>query len=166
MFVEAYVDASFRNPRSITGYDVMFGGMAISWRSKLQGMSSQNTMEAEYVALSEVLKEIIFFQHLLEEIGVNIRTPVTIFEDNRACEILANNPEFREKAKHIEIRYHKIRDEIRKGSVIIKRVDSKNQVADIFTKVVDEKTFTRVRALRDSLNHSIGGDDNVKELNG
>jgi hypothetical protein len=168
MKLEAYVDASFRNPRSITGYVVKFGGMAISWRSKLQGLSSQNTMEAEYVALSEVLKEIIFFQHLLEEIGINVEKPTTIYEDNRACEILANNPEFRDKAKHIEIRYHKIRDEIRQGSVSIKRVESENQIADIFTKVVDEKKFTRIRgelSLLDSLNHSIGGDDNINELN-
>jgi hypothetical protein len=136
LMMDAFVDASYASPRSVTGYVIRIGGTAVIWRSKLQSVSSQSTMEAEYVALSEVLKKIMFIRQLMDEIGFGFNVPTTIHEDNEACIQLSNNPVFRDKAKHIEVRYHLIRDELTKGTVELRYIDTKNQIADGFTKPI------------------------------
>lgn len=136
LVMDAFVDASYASPRSITGYIVRIGGTAVIWRSKLQSIASQSTMEAEYVALSEVVKEIMFIRQLMDEIGFGFNIPTRIYEDNEACIQLSKNPVFRDKAKHIEVRYHLIRDELTKGTVELNYIDTKNQIADGLTKPI------------------------------
>jgi hypothetical protein len=143
--LDAYVDASYGVPRSVTGYIVRLGGTAIIWRSKLQSVASQSTMEAEYVALSEVLKEVLFVRQLMEEIGFGQKNATCIYEDNNACISLAKDPVFRDRAKHIAVRFHLIRNELANGSVEIKWIDTKNQIADGLTKPVSEEKLKQLK---------------------
>jgi hypothetical protein len=139
--IDAYVDASFNTPRSVTGYVVRIGGTAVIWRSKLQGLSTQSTMEAEYVALSEVVKEILFVIHLFLEFKIQVDYPIKIWEDNDACIQLAKDPVFRDRAKHIEVRYHLVRDLVEDSTVSVEYVETSKQMANGFTKPVDHTSM-------------------------
>jgi hypothetical protein len=72
-------------------------------------------MEAEYMGLSDCVKEVIWLRSLLKSTGYELNEPTMIFEDNNACLELARDPKHRERAKHIDLRYHFIRDHIAKG---------------------------------------------------
>ncbi len=74
-------------------------------------------------------------QQLFKELGLD-ESPATIYEDNLACVQLAKDPVQREKAKHIDVRYHLIRDEIEIGHCEVKWISTKEQLGDGFTKVV------------------------------
>src|ERR1700716_518139 len=102
--------------KSTTGYVSILAGTAVTWNSTLQKTVAQSTMEAEYVALAEAVKEALWISKLFQELmqyeilpGIQDTTP-TICSDNNPALILANNPEKHQKAKHIDIKYYFIRD--------------------------------------------------------
>jgi len=70
--------------------------------------------------------------------------PTTIFEDNQSALYLANNPLHKERTKHINIRYHFVRERIQSHEVVVEKVDTKFNIADLFTKPVDNTTFYRL----------------------
>ena len=112
----------------------MFYGGAISWYSRLQRTVAQSTMESEYVALAHSVKEALWLSQLMLDITGSRQLPITIHSDNTAAIILAKNPEDHDRAKHIDIKYHLIRDEVERGRISLKYVDSKENIADILTK--------------------------------
>ena len=122
--------------KSTSGYVFMLNGAAISWSSRTQSVVALSTTEAEYYALCEATKEALHVQKLLAELK---RTSVTeqtiIFEDNHACcqwskmDGLDHN-----RTKHIEIRYHMIRDNVKKQKIQVEYIPTQEMVADIMTK--------------------------------
>ena len=107
-------------------------------------------MEAEYVALSELVKEAQWLMKLIKELnavqkGKLHRVPdvPVLCLDNNAALIVAKNPEHHKKAKHIDIRHSKIRDEYEAGNIQLVRVASKDNAADIFTKALDKGAHER-----------------------
>jgi hypothetical protein len=147
--LEAYVDSDWGTDKdgrkSITGYVVKMLGGPIAWRSRKQKSVALSSMEAEYMALADAIKEVMYIRSLLHELSIDIDEPTTIWEDNNACLELTRNPEHHERAKHIDIRYHFIRDVINKGEMEVKRVDTKDQVADGLTKSLNTKRFMELR---------------------
>ena len=114
----------------------MLNGAAISWSSQTQSVVALSTTEAEYYALCEATKEALHVQKLLAELKQQSTTECTIiFEDNNACvswsktEGLDHN-----RTKHIDIRYHMIRDNVKKQRVHIEYLPTQEMVADIMTK--------------------------------
>jgi hypothetical protein len=107
---------------------------AVSWHSKLQKVVAQSTMEAEYIALSETVKEALWMLKLMLDLTGRDYFPITIKTDNTVAIILAKNPENHDKAKHIDVRYHFIRDEVEKGRIQLVYVESKKNLADLLTK--------------------------------
>ena len=131
--LEAYADADFsglwgiieepQDPtcvKSRTGYLICLGGCPIIWRSKLQTLISVSTMEAEYIALSMCMRDLIpltrIFVHLSNcfEVDVKVaRAKCTVFEDNSSAIQLANVPKMTPRSKHIALHYHFFREHIR-----------------------------------------------------
>lgn len=146
IIIDGYVDASFQSPRSTTGYVVRINGTAVAWRSKKQSVTAQSTMEAEYIALSECAKEVMYLTDLLSEIGVYSGETVKIYEDNKACCLLSKNPEFRDKAKHIGVRYHLLQDLVAQKRIEIEWIGTKNQIADGLTKPMTMETLINLRS--------------------
>ena len=159
--LECFVDADFAgcwskdeladadNVMSRTGYVIMYAGCPIIWCSKYQTKIALSTVEAEYLALSQALREVIPLMQLLRE--VNEVFPVTldaprihckVWEDNEGCISLANNGRFSPRTKHIAIKYHHFRQHVTNGSISIHSIDTKEQIADIFTKPLDESLST------------------------
>jgi len=106
----------------------------VFWRSHEQKSVTLLTTEAEYVACSEVLKEILFILHLLRHLQVKVQLPICVHVDSIGVIFLAENQISSERTKHIDTRYHFVRQYIRDGTVLVEFVHSCDNDIDIFTK--------------------------------
>jgi hypothetical protein len=127
--------------RSTSGFLVYFAGGPISWKSKLQPTVALSSCEAEYVALTLAVKDVLFLQQLFLELGIEIETPTLIFGDNLASIALAKNPVNHERTKHIDIKHHFLRDYITKNMITLAYVPTANNYADILTKTTTKQIF-------------------------
>jgi hypothetical protein len=99
-------------------------------------------MEAEYMAACAASQEAIWLVRLLKEFGCLFTKPITILEDNQACIYLSKNPGDFAKSKHIDTRYHFVREQVEAGTLALKKIDTKENLADIFTKPLDKNQFS------------------------
>ncbi len=147
--LEAYVDASFAGDcddrKSTTGFVTMLAGGPVSWSSKRQTLTAQSTAEAEYVAAAAATSEVIHLRQLLAEIGLPQGEPTVIHEDNNPCIHMANNPSTSARTKHIDLKYHIVRERVSNGDVKLVYVPTQDQVADVLTKSVSGPTLQRLR---------------------
>jgi hypothetical protein len=126
--------------KSTTGGCHFLGGKLVSWTSKKQTSVSMSTAEAEYVSAASCCAQILWMKNQLLDYGVKYsKTP--IFCDNTSAIAISHNPVMHSKTKHIDIRYHFLRDHVMKGDIEIHFIPTDKQLADIFTKPLDEKTF-------------------------
>ena len=106
--VEGFVDADWvgnmLDRNSYTGFVFFIGNCPITWQSSKQSCVALSSMETEYIALSEAVKETIFLKRLLEALGYTSGKPVILTIDNQGAEKLASNPVYHKRAKHIDIR--------------------------------------------------------------
>mmetsp|Transcript_5436 Transcript_5436/g.6857 ORF Transcript_5436/g.6857 Transcript_5436/m.6857 type:complete len:155 (+) Transcript_5436:92-556(+) len=110
--------------KSITGCIVEYGGAPISWKSKNQPTVALLTTEAEYLALTEAIKEAIWIAQLFKQLNIPLTLPISIYEDNNSCILLAEHPVFHQRTKHIDIRYHFIREHIIQNKVKLCQIDT------------------------------------------
>ncbi|CAI5960232.1 unnamed protein product [Closterium sp. NIES-65] len=141
MLLTCYTDASFNSVKadgtSIGGYVRLFGGGAVSWRSKKQNKVGQSSCETEYMALHHGAKEVVWLRRLLEEIGVCQRELTVIFCDNESAVKLAKNVCLHGLTKHIRPKWHWVRRLLDK-EVRLEIVKTHQQAADILTKRMAE----------------------------
>ena len=169
MDITAYVDADFaglwgvedsNDPvcvRSRTGYVLLVGGIPVIWASKLQTEIAVSTMMAEYIALSQAMREILPFRTLLTEvnkiIGLSDQKTTEIrcrvLEDNAGALSLANLELGRTTpgSKHFAVKYHWFRSQLIPGVIEVLKVDTHNQLADIFTKGLRKNPFEPLRKM-------------------
>ena len=118
-----YSDADWagdQNDRhSTTGNIFLMADGPISWLSKKQPIVALSTSEAEYVALSSVTQEAVWLKRLLNSINAIPPGPVVIMEDNQGAIAIARNPVAHARTKHIDIRFHYIREAIQDGTIIL-----------------------------------------------
>ena len=134
--------------RSTTGYLFKLGGGAVSWASKLQPTVALSSAEAEYMAVCAAVQEAIHLRQLMKDIGYTQGQPTIIFEDNQGCIALSANPVFHRRTKHIDIRYHFIRERIASGEIELRYISTEHQLADILTKALPR---LRINSLRHSI---------------
>ena len=151
--LECFVDADFTggwsmnesdDPASVnscTGYIIKYNNCPILWTSKLQSEISLSTTEAEYIALSKAMGEIIPIMEHIEQLEktLNIESKrlsvnCKVFEDNNGAIELAKAPRVRPRTKHIALKYHHFREHVKQGLIEINQIDTFEQVAEIFTK--------------------------------
>ena len=164
--IDTYVDASFAGewntewsdePSSVmsrTGYVIFYANCPIIWSSKLQTEIALSTTESEYIALSQSMRDVIPLISLLRELqpilSFECKSPTvhcTIFEDNRGCIDLVTTPKIRPRTKHIALKYHHFRSYVLDRTISIKHVDTKLQIADIFTKALSDAQFIVLRTM-------------------
>ena len=102
------------------------------------------TAEAEYVAAGSCCSQILWLKQQLLDYDLKLQR-VPILCDNTSAINLTKNPVLHSRTKHIEIRHHFLRDHVEKGDVVFEHVDSKNQLADIFTKPLATEPFIFIR---------------------
>ena len=143
---EAYTDSDFGacldTRRLGAGAVLMLGKGAISWHSRMQEGTVSGTSEAEDVALSEVVKEVIFLRQVQEFMGPSMRVgAVNVFEDNEGAIKLVTNKHASCRTKHIDVKHHLVRDASDARKVKIAYVGSEDQHADLLTKPLDMEKF-------------------------
>lgn len=122
--------------KSTSGYIFTMCNGPVTWASRLQKVSAESACEAEYMALTEAMNECLWLRPFLSSLGHKQVHPTRILQDNQASINLVNNPEFHRRTKHIGIKYHRVRQEKRMGTLIVDYVESGNNIADCLTKGV------------------------------
>jgi hypothetical protein len=136
VMLEAYADASYANDanyKSRSGYCTTLGGCLLTWFSGVQPITAQSSAEAEYYGAVSCANEVVWEKTLLKELGFE-QGVVTIWEDNQACVALVKNPEDHKRTKHIQVKYHVVREYVENGEVEFKYCSTKDQLGDMFTK--------------------------------
>ncbi|KAF7493789.1 Copia protein [Sarcoptes scabiei] len=140
--LELYVDSDFASDvvtrKSQTGFIIKLYGSSILWVSKKQSTISLSSSEAEYVALASGVSSMLGVMNLLKEIGLTPALPLPVFEDNQPCISMA---ETGTRVKHIDVKYHFIRELIERQIIVIKYISTQEQVADVLTKTNPKGSF-------------------------
>ncbi|KAI3725570.1 hypothetical protein L1987_65360 [Smallanthus sonchifolius] len=140
----AYTDSDYGgcnlDKKSTLGGCQFLGGRLISWQCKKQTCVSTSTAEAEYIAASSCCAQVIWIQNQMLDYGMTfMATPIHI--DNMSAISITNNPVHHYKTKHIDIRYHFIKDQAEKKKFILTKVHTNEQYVDLFTKPFDEARY-------------------------
>jgi hypothetical protein len=146
----AYSDADWGgnldDRKSTTGYFVLINNNIVSWTSKKQETVALSTAEAEYMAIAAAGSEVKWLIDLLQELDLfNTERPAIIYTDSQGAEAIANNDVNHGRTKHIDIKYHWIRDYVQKKVFKLEHVKSEEQLADIHTKALPRPVFERLR---------------------
>ena len=131
--------------KSTSGYVFSMSGSPVSWRSKKQSCVALSTAEAEYVALAAAAQEAIWLRNLMEDLKGGNKAATVIHDDSQAAISMSKNPQFHGKGKHIEIKYHYIREQVLKGNVVLKYCPTENMLADILTKGLNREQHEKLR---------------------
>ena len=144
-----YSDADFANHedrKSIAGYVTMYGESVISWCSQAERTVALHTTEAEYIAISLLVQEIMHLRMMMNELHLTERSPTKIYADNASAVKLCNNPEFHQRTKHIDVRHHYIREKVQENEITMCPIPTASNTADIFTKPLARIKFCKHRA--------------------
>ena len=167
MELDCYVDADFaglwkseddQDPVSVksrTGYVLTLGGCPLLWVSRLQSEIALSTLEAEYIALSQAMRDLLPMRRIVKEVSASLGLPSdyaatmksTVFEDNNGALGLASSPKLTPRTRHISVKYHFFKSHVIPGEIEIVKVDTKLQKADIFTKGLTTETFESIRLI-------------------
>ncbi|KAJ0586508.1 putative RNA-directed DNA polymerase [Helianthus annuus] len=132
--------------KSTSGHVFLLGSSPISWQSKKQKVVALSSTEVEYMALSLAGCQAVWIKGILDELQGKIEYPIPIYCDNKSTICLAKDPVYHGKSKHIRVKYHFIRDLIKKNEVEVLFCTTKDQTADIMTKALQNKDFSRLKA--------------------
>jgi hypothetical protein len=139
-----YADASYADDfdtrRSTAGYGVWMAGGLVSWSSKRQPTVALSTTEAEYMSMTRAAQQLTWMYAYLDEVGLPQEYPYAIFGDNAPAIALTKNTKGHARAKHIDVRYHYIRERVNEGIAAVEHVPSDKNLADIFTKQLPRHT--------------------------
>ena len=142
--LEGYCDADWAGQphrHSISGFSFHFSVGAISWSSKKQNIVTLSSTKAEYVAETHAAKEGIWLKSFISEITGKAIGPLTISGDNQKAIALAKDNKFHARMKHIDLRYHFIREAVEDGKVKMEYIPTADNVADIFMKALPKPRF-------------------------
>ena len=130
--------------KSTSGSVAFVHGNPVAWKSATQKCVSLSAVEAEFIAATEATREVLFLKQLLRSIGVATSVP-TIYSDNTGCIQVSKDPVQHWKLKHIDTKYHFIRDNVQEGNVQVKYIDTKRNLADMLTKPVGKQVIQQAR---------------------
>lgn len=133
--------------KSTTGYVFKFLNAAVSWCSKKQNVVALSSCEAEYIAASYAACQVAWLQSLIEELQVKLEGPVQLLVDNKSAINLAKNPVAHGRSKHIETRFHFLRDQVNKEKIELVYCKTDEQAADILTKPLKGDKFNQLREM-------------------
>eukprot|EP00253_Pinus_taeda_P018932 PITA_18932 len=131
--------------KSTSGYVFHMGSGAISWDSKTQSIVALSTAEAEYVAAIAAACQAVWMRRMLRSLGQEQTKATVIFCDNSLAIALSKNSVFHKRTKHIDTRFHYIRELVNNGEIVIEHCRTQEQVADILTKPLNQKSFEFLR---------------------
>ncbi len=149
--LQGYCDADYagdsRDRHSVTGHLYLLYGGLVSWSTQKQRCTALSTTESEYIALAECSKQGQWLRGLLRELQRPQYLPeglaVPIYSDNQACIALAKDPIAHGRTKHIDVRYHYIRELVSFRKAAVEYCPTESMLADILTKPLPATAFKR-----------------------
>eukprot|EP00253_Pinus_taeda_P004619 PITA_04619 len=136
---------SVDDKKSTSGYVFHMGSGAISWASKKQLVVSLSTAEAEYVAATVAACQAVWLRRVLRDLCHEQENETTIYCDNSSAIALSKNSVFHKKTKHIDTKFHFIRELVNNGEIVLQHWRTEDQLADILTKPLAKKSFDHFR---------------------
>ena len=129
--------------KSTFGYLYLLAGGAISWKNAKQSVVAASTMEAKFVACFEATIQGLWLRNFISGLGIvdSIVKPLKIYCDNSAAVFFSKNDKYSKGAKHMELKYFAVKEEVQKQRVSIEHISTKLMVADPLTKGLSPKTF-------------------------
>ena len=146
-----YTDSDFQadkdSRKSTSGSVFILNGGSVVWRSIKQSCIADSTMEAEYVAACEASKEAVWLRKFLKylEVVPSDNEPMTLYCDNSGAVANSKEPRSHKRSKHIERKYHLIREIVQRGDVEVKKIATEHNLADPFTKALSNRVFDQHR---------------------
>lgn len=146
-FSDSDYASSCGDRRSTSGMAFYLSENLITWISQKQRCVALSTCEAEFMAATAAVCQGIWLKKLLSHITDTTPGPVNLYIDNKSAIDLAKNPVFHGRSKHIDVRYHFIRECVERGEIVINHISSDKQCADILTKAMAIAKFEEMRSL-------------------
>jgi hypothetical protein len=138
MTLHGYVNADWasdvNDQKSTSGFVFMLAGGAISWSSKKQGAVALSSTEFKYIAGAHAAKEATWLRQLLSNLGHGMSLPTLLHIDNQSTITITKNPEFHDRTKHIDIRYHYLRQKYESSEIALNYTPTHSQPADVLMK--------------------------------
>jgi hypothetical protein len=133
-FCDSDYAGDYETRRSTSGFIIYINGSPIVWKSKGQERVAYSSTEAEYIAMSNVCKEIMFIIQLLQQMKLKVNLPAILNVDNMGAIYLSSSQMSSQRTKHIDIRHHGMKEYIEDGFIKVVFVRSEDNDSDIFTK--------------------------------
>ncbi|OJT08525.1 Retrovirus-related Pol polyprotein from transposon TNT 1-94 [Trametes pubescens] len=148
-FSDADWGSSTDHRHSISGYVYTIDGGAVLWSSKKQNVVALSSTEAEYIALTHASKEALWLRYLLADmLDPDVaKHPLALYGDNRSAIALAKDNVFHPRTKHIDIRFHFIREAVDDGKIALEHRRTEDMPADLFTKALPRPRIEHLSAL-------------------
>eukprot|EP00253_Pinus_taeda_P020910 PITA_20910 len=147
--LKGYTDSdwagSVDDRKSTSGYVFYMGSGAISWASKKQPVVSLSTAEAEYVAATAAACQAVWLRRVIRDLCHEQEKGTTIYCDNSSAIALSKNSVFHKRTKHIDTKFHFIRELVNNGEIVLQHCRTEDQLADILTKPLGKKSFDHFR---------------------
>ncbi|XP_070675824.1 secreted RxLR effector protein 161-like [Malus domestica] len=144
-FCDSDWGGSLEDSKSTSGYAFSFGSGVFSWASVKQNCVALSIVEAEYISASEATTQAIWLRFVLEDFGELQTVATPLHCDNTSAIAITKNSVFHQKTKHIDRRYHFIKDALQEGIIDLVYCPTEKQVADIFTKPLSKDRFNYLR---------------------
>jgi hypothetical protein len=119
----------------------------VSWSNKKQPTVALSSTEAEYIGATITACEVVWLQKLLSDLGQSMDAHVVIYCDNISSILLANNPVYHARTKHIEVHYHFIKKKVIAKEIDLIHVSTEDQVVNIFTKALGTDKLKKFRKM-------------------
>ncbi len=129
--------------KSITGYVIFLNTTPIIWKAKKQPIVAPSTFAAEFVSLSSAVEELMFLEVIFKFLNIETEKPYKIYCDNQSAIKAFKQNVVTKQSRHIEVRYHRIKDKCKKEFAKVRYVKSEDNPADIFTKFFTAQEFER-----------------------
>lgn len=147
----AYSDANWAEDRedrkSNSGYYCSINGGAISWSCRKQSIVATSSTEAEFVALSETCREVVWLKKLAKELEIKVPEPITVYTDSQSSMDMVENEKFSNRTKHIDTKFHYVKEAVNDKEIILEYVRTDENVADMLTKPLGTIKIEALRRL-------------------
>ena len=151
MNISGYADADWADNKStrksVSGGIVSINGMPVQWICKKQSCVSLSTLEAEFIAGTEVSRELLGLKQLAEELQVKLHLPIPLWMDNKEGIVQIEQESSSSRLKHVDMKFKFLCDRAKKNQVVPSYVRSEDQVGDIFTKPLSQQKILKLREL-------------------
>lgn len=145
-FTDSDMAGDVDSRKSTSGYLITFAGGAVTWQSRLQKCVALSTTEAEFIAITEACKELLWLKKFLQELGLKQERYV-LHCDSQSAIHLSKNSSFHSRSKHIDVRYHWIRDVLNDKLLQLEKVHTDDNTSDMLTKALTKDKHEKCRLL-------------------